>query len=62
MSGDRGEKLTTVKDGFIQQQNDKNRWVVHDGDDYRMIIGTLPDGSIGIIISKTGEDVFDITE
>jgi len=62
MAGDRGEKLTSVKDGFIQQQNDKNRWVVNDGDDYRMIIGFLPDGTIGIVISKTGEDVFEILE
>lgn len=62
MSGDRGEKLTTVKDGFIQQQDDKNRWVVHDASEYRMIIGTLPDGSIAIVISKPGDDVFDILE
>ena len=26
---------------------------------YRMIIGILPDGSVGIAISKEGEDVFD---
>ena len=62
MAGDRGENLTTVKDVFIQQQNDKNRWVVNDGTDYRMIIGFLPDGEIAILISKTGEDIFDILE
>lgn len=33
--------------------------VLFNGTLYRMIIGILPDGTIGIAVSKEGEDVYD---
>jgi len=33
--------------------------LIYDADDARVILGVAPDGSVGLFISKTGEDVID---
>lgn len=57
----KGKKLTSVKDGQVRMELDNNRFLVADEDGLvRMIIGVLPDGTIGIIISKEGVNVLDV--
>lgn len=53
-----GQQSTSVLSGQLRFEEGNNRLVLHDGTNYRMIIGILPDGTIGIAISKVGEDVF----
>ena len=33
--------------------------MLFDGTTWRMIIGILPDGTVGIAISKEGQDIYD---
>lgn len=54
-----GQQSTSVLNGQLRFEEGNNRLVLHDGDNYRMVIGILPDGTIGIAISKVGEDVFE---
>lgn len=54
-----GSASTSVLNGQLRIDDANNRMVLFDGSDYRMIIGVLPDGTVGIAISKVGEDVFD---
>ena len=54
-----GQNSTSGLNGQLRFEEGNNRLVLHDGANYRMVIGVLPDGSIGIAISKDGEDVFD---
>lgn len=57
----KGKKQTSVKDGQVRLEQDNNRLLVADEDGIvRMIIGVLPDGSIGIVISKEGISVYDL--
>lgn len=55
-----GQKQTRVISGKLQVEEGNNRITLYDPDAavYRMIIGILPDGTVGIAISKVGEDVF----
>jgi hypothetical protein len=53
-----GQKSTSVLNGQLRIEDGNNRMVLYDGSNYRMIIGVLPDGTVGIAISKQGEDVF----
>lgn len=39
----------------VQMQN--NRIVIYDGTNERIVIGTLPDGTLGMAVSKAGYDV-----
>lgn len=55
-----GQKRTDVLSGQLRIEEGNNRMILFDGTDTRMLIGLFPDGTIGIIISKIGEDVFDI--
>jgi len=60
-SASKGKKMTTVKDGQVRLELDNNRFLVADEDGLvRMIIGVLPDGTIGIVISKEGINVLDV--
>lgn len=52
-----GQKSTGVLSGQLRIEEGNNRLVLHDGTYYRMIIGLLPDGTVGIVISKPGIDV-----
>lgn len=57
----KGKKLESVKDGQVRMEYDNNRFLVADEDGIvRMIIGLLPDGTIGIVISKEGINVLDV--
>lgn len=55
-----GQKQLRAIRGKLQFEEGNNRITLYDTTDnvYRMIIGILPDGTIGIAISKEGEDVF----
>lgn len=53
-----GQKSDNTLRGEIRIEWSKGRIVLFDGTYNRMIIGFLPDGTIGIAISKPGEDVF----
>lgn len=60
-STSKGKKMESVKDGQVRMEYDNNRFLVADDDGIvRMIIGVLPDGTIGIIISKEGVNVLDV--
>ncbi len=57
----KGKKMESVKDGQVRMEYDNNRFLVADEDGIvRMIIGLLPDGTIGIVISKEGISVLDV--
>ncbi len=56
---DTGQKIENTNQGYVRIENINGRIVVFDGTDHRMIIGLLPDGTVAIVISKEGEDVFD---
>ena len=53
-----GQESTSVLNGQLRIEDGNNRMVLFDGAVYRMIIGVLPDGTVGIVISKPGIDVF----
>ena len=53
-----GQHSTSVLNGQLRIEEGNNRMVLFNGSIYRMIIGVLPDGTVGIAISKEGEDVF----
>jgi len=57
----KGKKMESVKDGQVRMEYDNNRFLVADENGIvRMIIGLLPDGTIGIVISKEGVNVLDV--
>lgn len=57
----KGKKMTAVKDGQVRLELDNNRLLVANEDGLvRMIFGVLPDGTIGIVISKEGVNVLDV--
>lgn len=55
----KGQKKTDTLNSKLRIEEGNNRLLLFDGADYRMIIGILPDDTIGIVITKEGEDVFD---
>jgi len=55
-----GQQSTSVLSGQLRFEEGNNRLILHDGTNYRMVIGLLPDGSVGIVISKPGFDVFEV--
>lgn len=55
-----GSASTSVLNGQLRIDDGNNRMVLYDGNYYRMIIGVLPDGTVGMIISKPGVDVFSL--
>ena len=57
---DTGQRITGTNAGYIKIEDINGRIVVYDGTDNRIIIGVLPDSTIGIVISKVGVDVFDL--
>lgn len=54
-----GSKNIATNNGKLQFTQAGNALVLFDGTTWRMIIGVLPDGTVGIVISKEGEDVYD---
>lgn len=57
-TSDTGQKLSTTNQGYLRIEQINGYMVLFDGTVNRMIIGILPDGTIGIVISKEGIDVF----
>lgn len=55
-----GQQRTSVLNGQLRIEDGNNRMVLFDGTNYRMIIGLLPDGTVGIVISREGVDVFNV--
>jgi len=53
-----GQQSTSVLSGQLRIEDGNGRMVLYDGTHYRMIIGLLPDGTVGVVISKPGIDVF----
>lgn len=53
-----GQGNTSVLSGQLRIEDGNNRMVLFDGTVYRLILGLLPDGTIGLVISKPGIDVF----
>lgn len=53
-------RMVIQEDGIEMLVITKDGIVLNDGTDRRMIIGKMPDSNIGVVISKPGEDVFDI--
>lgn len=53
-----GQQLTPTLAGNLILEQSNGRLTLHDGTVFRMIIGILPDGTVGIAISKVGQDVF----
>lgn len=54
-----GQKIIGTNKGYLRIEDTNGYMVLFDGTDSRMIIGILPDGTVGIAISKEGEDVFE---
>lgn len=57
---DSGQKISGVTEGYWRQEDANGYEVLYDGTVHRLIIGLLPDGTIGMVISKEGVDVFDV--
>lgn len=57
----KGQKKTDTLNSRVRIEQGNGRIVVHDGTNNRILIGALPDGSYGLIISKPGVDVTDVT-
>ena len=55
-----GNNRMVVARGSLEMVTiDDNGLVLSDGTNRRMIIGRMPDSTIGVAISKPGEDVFE---
>lgn len=55
-----GGKKVDVLSGNLVIDKSNNRMLLDNTTEYRMMIGVLPDGDIGIVITKDGTDVFDV--
>lgn len=55
-----GQNKTGTLTAKLRTDEGKGRQILFDGTYNRMIIGVFPDGTVGIIISKPGIDVFDV--
>ncbi len=60
MASNSTKKQVGALDGNLKLEQGNNRITMFDGTDYRIIFGLLPDGTIGFIITKEGEDAFDV--
>ncbi len=59
-----GQKKTDTLDGNTKIETGNNYLTVFDEIEevYQIIVGRLPDGTIGLVITKTGEDAFEAFE
>lgn len=57
-TSDTGQKLNATHQGYLRIEQVNGYMVLFDGTVNRMIIGILPDGTVGIVVSKEGIDVF----
>lgn len=54
-----GQKLTTSNQGYWRLEDVNGYQILFDGTVHRIIIGILPDGTVGMVISKEGNEVLD---
>lgn len=54
-----GGKKVASNNGRLTFNQNGDALVLFNGTVFRMIIGVLPDGTIGIAVSKEGEDIYD---
>lgn len=52
-----GQQSTDTANGKLRFEEGNNRIVVWNGTKIQMIIGFLPDSSIGVAVAKEGQDV-----
>lgn len=57
-----GQDKTDTLDSSLRIEDGNKRMVMFDGSVNRMIVGTLPDNSIGMYVSKPGVDVNNATK
>lgn len=51
------QQLAFINQNFQTLSNSLNPFIVSDGTNNRIILGKLPDGTYGLVISKPGYDV-----
>ena len=56
----KGQQKTDTLNSKLRIERGNNRMLLFDGTNYRMIIGILPDGTVGVVISKEGVDVLSL--
>ena len=56
----KGQEKTDTLDSKIRIEEGNGRILVNDGTNNRIIIGLLPDGTYGIVISKPGVEVLTV--
>lgn len=55
-----GQNQVDTLSSRLRIEEGKGYLVIYDGTVNRLIMGVLPDGSIGMVISKEGVDVFSV--
>ena len=56
----KGQKKTDTLNSKIRIEDGNGRLLVNDGVNNRIIIGLLPDGSYGMVVSKPGVEVLSL--
>lgn len=57
---DSGQQVNSVNNGKVRMENGNNRMILFDGTVNRLVLGELPNGQIGLVISKERIDVLDV--
>lgn len=58
-----GGEVTGALEGQLKFEQSKNRiTLINEDRDMRLILGEMPDGTVGFIISKEGVDSLDLFE
>ena len=57
-----GSKKIATNNGKLTFSQAGNSLVLFDGNTWRLILGVLPDGTVGLAFSKEGEDVYSAFE
>lgn len=55
-----GQNTTESSSGYLRIEDGNNRLVLFNGTIFRLILGLMPDNSVGFVISKEGTDVFTV--
>lgn len=56
-----GNNRLVIEDNAVEVINiTKDGLALNDGTNNRLLLGRWPDGTIGLIISKTGQDVYNV--
>lgn len=55
-----GQAKTDVSNGYLKIEDGNNRMLLFNGTVFRLILGVMPDGSVGFVISKEGVDVLSL--